>query len=392
MTEAIEREEPLYYSGDALQAKKIARMRALMAERGYDALLFIKHDAVRWVTGFYAKGYRPFIELEYFSLLIADGPIVLGTSLSGERPRAQRRSRADVVVQLGKRSTWGAAITRLAIEHGVDRGRIGFDLLPHDLYADLTGSLPRAEFCDASSIWTDATKIKHPEEIELLRTALRITERGMAVAIETIKHGDSPRELDVAAAAEHAMREEGSEMTPFITNVASGPNAAVFERLATERLIGDGEMVIVDLGCVYRGYTGDFARGAVRGTASAAQRRLYRAAWQAQQDAIATIRPGVSCASVDAVARAAMADAGFAAETMTWATGHQLGYGLHGSPVIAPGVDDLLEAGMVINIEPAACTVTDPGVGGVEVEDTVLVTESGYELLTHYPHDEELLS
>ncbi|NUP74935.1 MAG: aminopeptidase P family protein, partial [Sinomonas sp.] len=346
---------PLFYPGDGLQERKLARMRAVMAERGLDALLFIKHDAVRWVTGFYAKGYRPFIELEYVALLMADGPVVLGTALSGEQSRATARGRADRVIQLGKQATWPRAVADLLAEHELETGRIGYDFLTAGLHAGLRELCPLADLVDASNVWTDATKIKDPEEVELLRRALAIAQDGMRVALDLIHGEDAPRELDVAAAAEFEMRRAGSEMTPFITNVASGANAAVFERLATERRIQDGDMVIIDLGCVYRGYTGDFARGAVRGTASPAQRRLYRAAWLAQQEAIRAIRPGVACSTIDVIARRVLADEGYAAYTMPWATGHQLGYGLHGAPVIAPGVDDLLEPGMVINIEPAAC-------------------------------------
>lgn len=385
-------DSPLFYSGETLQESKVSRMRNLMNKNGLDALLFIKHDAVRWITGFYAKGYRPFIEIEYLALLVNNGPVILGTALSGERARAVSRSRADEVIQLGHRSSWPGKVEEILSQNGLRKGRIGFDFLTHDLHEGLLNRLPEAEFVDASAIWTDATKIKDPKEIALLRQALAITQEGMRVALNVIQQSDAPREIDVAAAAEYEMRVAGSEMTPFITNVASGPNAAIFERLATERRINDGDMVIVDLGCVYRGYTGDFARGTVRGHASPAQKKLYRAAWLAQQEAIRAVRPGVTCSSIDKIVRDVLSQEGYGKYTMPWASGHQLGYGLHGAPVIGPGVEDVLMPGMVINIEPAACTPDQLEVGGVEIEDTVLVTEDGFEMLTDFPYDEDLLS
>jgi Xaa-Pro aminopeptidase len=267
--------------------------------------------------------------------------------------------------------------------------RVGFDLLPHYLFLELQEALPRIALIDASSIWTDITAIKLPGEIALLREALRIGQNGMRAAMNALVPGVT--EIEISAEAEYVMRQQGSEMNPFIPVVASGANAAVWERVATDRWIGEGEMVILDFGCVYRGYTGDFARTTVVGEPSPAQRRLYRGAYNALQEAVAAVRPGVLCSHIDALARSVMRDAGLGNYIAPWAIGHQLGYGLHGSPVIGPGVDVPLRAGMVINIEPALNTPDDPSIGGVEIEDTVLVTEQGCERLTDFPYDERLL-
>jgi Xaa-Pro aminopeptidase len=384
--------DPLFYCGDELQQAKVARMRAAMAQSEFDAVLFVKHDAVRWVTGFYAKGYRPFIELEYIALVVADGPIILGTSLPGEEQLIGTRSRADEVVQLGKRPVWPGVIGSLLKRHRLEGKRIGFDFLTHDLHAALSAQFPDATLVDAAGLWTAITQTKFDAEVDLIRSALELTQRGMAVAAEMIASGKPVREIDIAAAAEYEMRSGGSEMTPFISIVASGPNSSVFQRVAGERLLGEGELVIVDLGCVYRGYTGDFARTLVRGAPSDEQKRMYRAAHTAQLEALAAIRPGVRCEEIDYLVRSVLAREGYADGTMRWAVGHQLGYGLHGAPLIAPGVTDTFCAGMVVNIEPAVCLPGRPDVGGVEIEDTVLVTEGGCKRLTDFPYEQRLLA
>jgi Xaa-Pro aminopeptidase len=380
---------PLFYCGDELQAAKLAAVQEALARHDLDALLLLKHDAVRYVTGFYAKGYRPFLEFDYLALVPLEGLPVLGTSLSGEEPRARLRSRsADVVTLPGVRG-WAGAIAALLRQHGLAGARVGFDLLPHFLWSEIREQLPRLELVEASAIWTEITSVKLPGEVALLREALRVAQTGMQAALDVLAPGRA--EIEIAAEAEYAMRRAGSEMTPFISVVASGENAAVWERVATERRIGEGEMVILDFGCVYRGYTGDFARTTVVGDPSPAQRRLYGAAHRALQEAIAASRPGLLCSAIDTLAREVLRDEGLERYVAPWPIGHQLGYGLHGSPVIGPGVDVPLQAGMVVNIEPALNTPDDPAIGGVELEDTVLVTDTGSERLTDFPYDNRLL-
>jgi Xaa-Pro aminopeptidase len=383
-------DDPLFYCGDDLQKAKLDRMRSAMRDRHLDAMLFVKHDAVRYVTGFYAKGYRPFLEIEYIAIVSADGPIVLGTGLNGEPTRAALRSRADEVRQLPKPRQWGPAIAEILSDLGLSRGAVGFDFLPQWIHADLEAGLPGLELVDAADVWTKVSSIKHAAEIDLIRTALKITQAGMRVALDHASRG-GVSEIEVAAAAEYEMRRAGSEMTPFISLVASGYNAAMFERVATAKVIHPHEMVIIDLGCVFKGYTGDFARTTVCGAPTPEQRRLYRSARHAQQEAIKAVRPGVTCEAIDQIVRDVLRDEGYERYTMKWPAGHQLGYGLHGAPLIGPGVTDPLEAGMVINIEPAAWTPDREDIGGVEIEDTVLVTDDGYEMLTDFPYDAGLL-
>ena len=381
--------EPLFFPGDAIHQIRADRVAAALRTHELDGLLLLKHDAVRYVTGFYAKGYRPFIDFDYAALVRRDRDTVLGYTVGGEERRIALRSRVSDSFRLPGFNRWGAGLAEMLRRFGVTRGRLGFDILPHFIYQALRADFPNLELVDASALWADLTAIKHPLEIPMIEQALRIAEAGIAAAIEAIRPGVT--EIEVSAAAESTMRAMRSEMNPFIPVVASGANAAIWERVATHRPLAAGEMVILDFGAVWNGYTGDFARTTIVGEPTAAQRALYRAAYDSLTAAIAAVRPGVLCSEIDRIGREVIAAAGFARYAQPWAMGHQLGFGLHGEPLLGPGVDVALQAGMVLNIEPSLYTCDDLTIGGVELEDTVLVTETGSRRLTDFPYEPRLL-
>lgn len=384
------RREPLFDCGEDVFRAKTQKVQDALAARGLDGLLLLKHDAVRYVTGFYAKGYRPFVEFEYASLVPLGKEAVLGFTTGGEERRAAIRSYVSDYRRLPKVSEWAKALAAILVDYGLDKGRVGFDIMPHFICEGLKERLPGLELVDASDIWVEITAIKHPLEIALLEQALRISQAGVQAAMAALAPGKS--EIEVSAEAEYVMRKLGSEMNPFIPVVSSGSNAAMWERLATDRRIGAGEMVILDFGCVYRGYTGDFARTTVVGDPTLKQKEIYRIAYRSLQEAIQAVRPGVLCSDIDRIVRQVIEDAGYGKYQHPWASGHQLGFGLHGEPLIGRGVNVPLRPGMVINIEPSVYTYDDLSVGGVEIEDTVLVTETGYRRLTDLPYDDRLLA
>ena len=122
------------------------------------------------------------------------------------------------------------------------------------------------------------------------------------------------------------MRAMGSEMTPFVTNVASGVNSAIFERISTDKVIEKDEMVIIDLGSVYRGYTGDVGRSVCAGKPKDIHKQMYKVNYLALQEALNTVKPGNTCADVDAAARRVIREMGFEKYEHKFATGHQLSF------------------------------------------------------------------
>ncbi len=374
------KEEPSYYGGDILHEVKKAKIQKAMEDNDLDAILLLKAETVRYATDFYVKGYRPFYEPEYLAVIPKGGEAIVGHTSGSDNYRIVIRSDIKDHRKLPGFSKWGQEVIKIFRDYNITSGRVGVELLPFQMYEELKAEFPGMEFVDISSIWVGMTAVKHPEEIKHLRVAVKMAVAGTQAAIKAVKPGVT--EYEVAAECEYAMRKMGSEMEPFVTNIASGPNSAIFERISTERVIGENEMVIIDNGAVYRGYTGDVGRSVCTGKPTDLQKRMYQVNYMALQEALKTVKPGNTCADVDAAARRVIAEEGFGKYEHKFATGHQLGYGLHGAPSINKGVDFVLQPGMVMAVEPRVTMFDRPEVGGTHMEQNILVTEDGYELLS----------
>ena len=230
-----------------------------------------------------------------------------------------------------------------------------------------------------------ARTIKDGAEIGALREAARRLEPLTQVAFAAIRPGMTERE--VAGIIERELRAAGYERLAFDTIVASGPNGALPHHRAGERSLAQGDLVVLDFGGVLDGYCCDLTRTLSIGAPSAEARRVYGAVLEAQLAAIAAVRPGIEASAVDAAARGVLERHGLGA-AFGHGTGHGLGLDVHEDPRLtrprSGAAAVLLQAGMVFTIEPGAYL---PGWGGVRIEDDVLVTERGCEVLTSTPKE-----
>jgi Xaa-Pro aminopeptidase len=260
-------------------------------------------------------------------------------------------------------------------------------------------TVARKEWLERTSVarglpitWTSTERVveqprlvKDASEVATLRdAAARLT--GVAeTAFRSIRPGVTER--DVAAAIEVALRSAGYERPAFDTIVASGPNAALPHYRAGLRILKPGDLVVLDFGGVLDGYCSDLTRTVSVGAPTPDALRLHAAVREAQQAAIEAVKPGVPASSVDAAARGLLESRGLG-EAFGHGTGHGLGLDIHEEPRVGPprphSASVQLEPGMVFTIEPGAYL---PGMGGVRIEDDVLVTEDGYEVLTSVPKE-----
>lgn len=228
-------------------------------------------------------------------------------------------------------------------------------------------------------------QVKDSSEIATLRDSAARLSAVAEAAFQSIRPGVTER--DVAAAIEIAIRRAGYERQAFDTIVASGPNAALPHYRAGTRILQPGDLVVLDFGGVLDGYCSDLTRTVSVGAPTPDARRLHAAVRDAQRTAIEAVRPGVPATAVDAAARSLLESRGLG-EAFGHGTGHGLGLDVHEEPRIGPprshSASVQLEPGMVFTIEPGAYV---PGLGGVRIEDDVLVTADGYEVLTSVPRE-----
>jgi len=234
----------------------------------------------------------------------------------------------------------------------------------------------KARLRSAPPLVERARTIKDADEILRIRHAVELGASLFRIAREKIRPG--VREVEVAAAMEYAARRGGAEGMSFPTILASGKRSAVIHGRASEARIPRRGFVVCDFGVILAGYCSDRTRTVHVGQPSREATDLYEAVRDAQQAAIAAVRPGVTAAAVDGAARGVLRRRKLA-RYFTHSTGHGLGLEIHEAPRLAAGQRQKLEPGMVITIEPGAYV---PGKWGVRIEDVVVVTSSGCEVLT----------
>ena len=238
----------------------------------------------------------------------------------------------------------------------------------------------RAALRATDGLVEQARIVKDHMEVAALREAARRLTPVADAAFSMVRSGISERAI--AARIESALREQGFERPAFDTIVASGPNGALPHHRAGDRTLVNGDLVVLDFGGVLDGYCSDLTRTVAVAPVSAEAQRICAAVREAQQAAIDTVKPGVATTDVDRAARRVLEAHGLG-EAFGHGTGHGLGLDVHEEPrVTRPRADVApvpLEPGMVFTIEPGAYL---PGWGGVRIEDDVLVTDHGCEVLT----------
>lgn len=350
------------------QPQRLAALRTRLEQAAIGALLIVNGTNRRYVTGFTGSaGWVLVLPGDVF--LITDGRYT-------EQAKAQ--APACTVVQSGSDGMVPVLQQLLERQH-VRELHVEGESLSYLEFQKLAEKLAPVTVQAVESPVPGLRLIKDETELAVLREAEALGDAAFAHIIDFIRPGLT--ETEVAAEIEAFMRRRGASDRSFETIVASGPRSALPHGVASDRVLQPGDLITLDFGCVYKGYCSDMTRTVALGNVDPKLREIYDIVLRAQEAAVAALRPGITGAAVDAVARQIIADAGYG-QYFTHGTGHGVGLEIHEGPRLSATGNVSLEAGMIVTIEPG---IYIPGLGGVRIEDMAVITPDGYELLSHSP-------
>ncbi|MGD0177073.1 MAG: Xaa-Pro peptidase family protein [Candidatus Bathyarchaeia archaeon] len=378
---------------ERLRRYRLNRTQAVMKQLNVDALVATTLDNFRYISD-----CRPYFTVSYAvnsyvavltkaGKLAVQGPVMEGTPM-GLAPQVEGWKGYPMIPIPAIPRNWTSMVGTMLREQGVESGRVGFDDMSFISYLELSKAMSRIQVVPAFDAMLEARMIKSQDEIALLRKAEHIVDLGAEVGLKAIKPGVSERELVSKMSA--TMYEAGSEAEPWATSLSSGERS-LSSLFASDRVLKDGDLAVFDLGSIYEGYMGDIARTGAAGTPSHEARVIYTAAYDALSAGINAVRPGKLSSEIDGAIRKTLTSAG--CEVSPLSTGHGIGVGSPELPWITPreeGILDVeLKAGMVICLE---LRTSKDNLTAAGCEDMVLVTDSGYEVLTKCPKQEHLLT
>ncbi len=350
--------------------ERLERLRSELFDQ-CDVAVVTKPANIRWLTGF--TGSNGLVAVAPHRLVL-----VTDERYSTQAAEQVAAAEVDAEVRIGRR-------LYDLIDDVVSETTVGVE--GHHITWD--DQLILAELVRAGSVISVGPLIeklrrgKDQGELARLKLACRIADAALADALVDLGAGRYRTEQALAVALEQAMAERGAEDRSFPTIVASGPNSALPHARPSGRVLGPGDLLVIDMGAKVDGYGSDMTRSFVIGEFTSQTERMYRAVEESQLAGVRAVAAGVGTGTIHSATSSVLQRHGLG-DYFIHGTGHGIGLEIHESPFLSSTSDDTLRTGYVVTVEPG---VYIPGVGGVRIEDSVLVTEDGCRRLTNHPKD-----
>ncbi|WP_019909645.1 M24 family metallopeptidase [Paenibacillus sp. HW567] len=348
--------------------KRVSKLRKVLQEQGLDAMLITSGINRRYLSGFTgSSGY----------VLITGDDSYLLTDFRYMTQAAEQVTGMKVIQHGPKfidtvRELLNGANVRIGFEQ---------DDVTFSAYTAFAAALQPAVLVPVSKAVENLRMFKDEDELAVMQRAADLADATFNHIVKVIKPGMTERDVDLEM--EFYMRTHGATSSSFDTIVASGERSAMPHGVASSKVIQNNEFVTFDFGALLDGYCSDVTRTIALGTPDPKLKEIYDVVLEAQLHTLANIKPGMTGRECDALARDIITRYGYG-EYFGHSTGHGLGMEVHENPRLSKLADEIMEPGMVVTVEPG---IYLSGLGGVRIEDDILITESGIMLLTHSSKD-----
>lgn len=362
--------------------EKLKEIRSYMDENGIDTALITTPDNVFYLSGFKSNPHERLLAVAVFR---DAEPFVIAPKM--ELPDVQAAGwTGDAVGHEDTDDAW-EIVARSVKERGIAPSLIAIEKshMNVERYERLRELYPEAAFTGLDSKLNAMRNIKDEAELEKLREAARLADYAVEVGCREIAEGKT--ELEILTAIEFEMKKKGVSHMSFDTMVLSGKKTASPHGKPGSRKIQKGDFILFDLGVVWEGYCSDITRTVAFGEPTAEMREIYETVRRAEQAAVEAVQPGIRAMDLDKIARDVITEAGYG-EYFTHRLGHGLGISVHEFPSLHGSNEMELEEGTVFTIEPG---IYHPEITGVRIEDDVVVTADGVEVLTQFPKELQII-
>ncbi len=354
---------------------RVTKLRKRLEDLELDAVVVTHPSNRRYLTGFEGDDIPP-NESSGHVVIGLDRAVIVVSPLEAQHAREQATG-FEVFHRIRPLAAADAAVVQ---EIGAKRVGFEADAILYNDYMTLRNNLDdEVELVPIGEAINNIRAIKTPDEIAVIERAIHMTDQAFERVAATIQVGDSERAI--AFRLDIAMRELGATGYSFPTIVASGPNAALPHHEPSDRVIQEGEPIVIDMGAMVDGYCADLTRTVWVGEPNDTLRAIYPVVQRAISETEAELQPGMSGREGDGIAREVIAGAGYG-EFFMHGLGHGVGVRVHEGPSMAPRVEEPLQPGHIVTIEPG---IYLPGQGGVRIEDVAVIEENGIRILTRAP-------